>query len=212
MKLNHDATDAHPNVSRTSTPAILWVMIEVCLFTALLGLAMESLHGLTVNSGNVDAPGHPGVRDYMLRYMGEVFVGTAFGPTVGHIAGWLVSLVFGGLLLSAVNTAIVNLIAISFLMSRDGELPPRFQKLNSFGVPNLGILTATIVPAILVIAVKDMEGLADLYAVGVVGAIATNLGASSTDPKLGLVRWERALMFCTFLIMLAIEVSLFATK
>ena len=47
---------------------------------------------------------------------------------------------------------------------------------------------------------------------GVVGAIATNLGASSTDRKLGLVTWERVLMFCTFLIMLAIELSLFVEK
>lgn len=220
MKLNPGTSDARPNVSKTSTPAILWVMIEVCLFTALLGLAMEALPGLTINSGNVDAPGHAGVRDYMLRYMGEQFVGNAaghfFGGTislaVGHVAGLLVSFVFAGLLLSAVNTAIVDLIAISFLMSRDGELPPRFQKLNGFGVPNLGIVTATLVPIVLVIAVKDMEGLADLYAVGVVGAIATNLGASSTDSKLGLVRWERALMFFTFLIMLAIEISLFVDK
>ena len=62
------------------------------------------------------------------------------------------------------------------------------------------------------IAVKDMAGLADLYAVGVVGAIATNLGATSTDRKLDLARWERVLMFCTFLIMAAIEISLFIDK
>ena len=126
--------------------------------------------------------------------------------------GWLVSGSFGLLLLSAVNTAIVDLIAISFLMSRDGELPPRFQKLNQFGVPNLGLLVATTIPVILVLVVKDMGGLADLYAVGVVGAIATNLGASSTDRKLGLGTWERTLMFFTFLIMLAIELSLFWDK
>ena len=71
-------------------------------------------------------------------------------------------MVFGLLLLSAVNTAIVDLIAISFLMSRDGELPRGFQKLNKFGVPNLGIIVATVIPAVLVIAVKDMAGLADL--------------------------------------------------
>ena len=54
--------------------------------------------------------------------------------------------------------------------------------------------------------------MADLYAVGVVGAIATNLGASSTDRKLDLARWERVLMFCTFLVMAAIEISLFIDK
>jgi nucleotide-binding universal stress UspA family protein len=79
-------------------------------------------------------------------------------------------------------------------------------------VPNLGIIVATVIPLLLVIAVKDMGGLAELYAVGVVGAIATNLGASATDKKLGLARWERILMFGTFLIMLAIEISLLVDK
>ena len=87
-----------------------------------------------------------------------------------------------------------------------------FQSLNTFGVPNLGLITAAVIPALLVVVVKDVGGLADLYAVGVVGAIATNLGASATDKTLNLVRWERVLMFCTFLIMLAIELSLFADK
>jgi amino acid transporter/nucleotide-binding universal stress UspA family protein len=217
MKLNPGSTDANPNVSKTSTPAILWVMFEVCIFTALLSLAIHALPNMTINATDplnpdVDAPGNPGVRDYMLRYLGQMFVGGAFGHAAGVVAGAIVSIVFGLLLLSAVNTAIVDLIAISFLMSRDGELPPRFQKLNQFGVPFLGLMVATVIPMILVLVVKDMGGLAELYAVGVVGAIATNLGACSTDRKLGLVTWERALMFVTFLIMLAIEISLFATK
>jgi len=46
---------------------------------------------------------------------------------MGHVAAWLVSLVMAGLLMSAVNTAIVDLIAIQFLMSRDRELPPCFK-------------------------------------------------------------------------------------
>jgi nucleotide-binding universal stress UspA family protein len=217
MKLNPGCSDANPNVSRTSTPAILWVMLEVCIFTAVLSLAMHALPGLTidatdVNNPDVNAPGAAGVRDYMLRYMGQMFVGGALGHTAGWWMGWLVSATFGLLLLSAVNTAIVDLIAISFLMSRDGELPPRFQKLNQFGVPLMGLSVATIIPAMLVLTVKDVGGLADLYAVGVVGAIATNLGASSTDRKLSLGNWERTLMFVTFLIMLAIELSLFWYK
>ena len=212
MKLNPGSSDLKPSVSKTSTPAVLVVMVEVCLFTALLGLAMHALPHLVINKDDVDAPGHSGVRDYMLGYMAEVFVGHALGVTAAKIAAITVSLVMTGLLLSAVNTAIVDLIAISFLMSRDGELPPSFQKLNKFGVPNLGMLVATIIPAILVIAVSDMSGLADLYAIGVVGAITTNLGASATDRKLGLAKWERLLMLFTFVIMLAIELSLFWDK
>lgn len=213
MKLNPGTSEDHkPSVSKTSTPAILWVMIEVCLFTALLGLGMHALQGLTIHGDDVDAPGNPGVRDYMLRYMAQVFVGQAWGPVAASIAGWAVSGVFALLLLSAVNTAIVDLVAIQFLMSRDEELPRSFQRLNQFGVPNLGMLLAMIIPAILVIAVKDMSGLADLYAVGVVGAITTNLGATATDRKMALFRWERLLMFGTFLVMLAIELSLFIDK
>jgi amino acid transporter len=212
MKLDRGSSEECPSVRRTSTPAIFAVMLEVSIFTALLGLGMHALGGLQIDHSDVNAPGHPGVRDYMLRYMAEIFVGGQFGPIFGQVAGWIVTGVFGFLLLSAVNTAIVDLIAISFLMSRDGELPPRFAKLNGFGVPSLGLIVATIIPAILVVAVKDIAGLAELYAVGVVGAIATNLGATSTDNKLELARWERALMFCTFLVMAAIEISLLIEK
>jgi len=212
MKLDPGTTDKNPCVVRTSTPAILIVMVEVCLFTALLGLAMHALSGLQIVNGDVNAPGAEGVRDYMLRYMGQIFVGGALGPALGHAFGFLVSIVFGLLLLSAVNTAVVDLIAIQFLMSRDREIPKIFQRLNKWGVPSAGMLLATLVPMLLVIIVKDMSGLADLYAVGVVGAIATNLGATSTDRKLSIKTWERTLMFGTFLVMAAIEISLLIDK
>ena len=212
MKLNPGSTPDKPNVSRTATKALIVVMLEVCIFTALLGLAMAALPGMVASHGEVNAPGAEGVRDYMLRYMAQIFAGNVFGPAVGHIAAWTVSIVFGVLLLSAVNTSIVALSSISFLMARDKELPPIFSKLNPFGVPNAGLFFAMIIPAGLVIAVSDMSGLADLYAVGVVGAIATNLGASSTDRKLNLKGFERGIMFLTFVVMAAIEISLLIDK
>jgi amino acid transporter/nucleotide-binding universal stress UspA family protein len=212
MKLDPGSTDEHPSVVKTSTPAILMVMIEVCVFTALLGLAMHALSGLQIVNGDVNAPGAEGVRDYMLRYMGQVFVGGALGPALGHAFGFIVSIVFAMLLLSAVNTAIVDLIMIQFLMSRDREIPAIFHRLNKWGVPSAGMLLATLVPMLLVLLVKDMAGLADLYAVGVVGAIATNLGATATDRKLSIKSWERTLMFATFVVMAAIEMSLLIDK
>ena len=212
MKLNPGSTLEKPNVSKTANKAIIVVMLEVCLLTALLGLAMAALPGMVAANGDVNAPGAEGVRDYMLRYMAQIFAGNLFGPVLGHIAAWTISIVFGVLLLSAVNTAIVALSGISFLMARDQEMPPIFAKLNSFGVPNAGLFFAVLVPAGLVIAVSDMSGLADLYAVGVVGAIAVNLGATSTDWKLQLKSSERALLFVTFVIMAVIEISLFIDK
>jgi len=208
MKLDPGSTEAKPSVTKTSTPAILIVMIEVCVFTALLGLAMHALSGLTIANGDVNAPGAEGVRDYMLRYMGQIFV----GGSLGHLFGLVISVVFGLLLFSAVNTAIVDLITIQFLMSRDREIPKIFQRLNRWGVPGFAMALATIVPMLLVLLVKDMAGLADLYAVGVVGAIATNLGATATDRKLQIKTWERLLMFSTFVVMAAIEMSLLIDK
>jgi len=212
MQLDPGSTLAKPNVSKTANKAIIVVLLEVCLFTALLGLAMAALPGLVIANGDVNAPGAEGVRDYMLRYMAQIFAGNVFGPVSAHIAAWAVSIVFGVLLLSAVNTAIVALSGISFLMARDQEMPPLFAKLNAFGVPNAGLIFAVLVPAGLVIAVSDMSGLADLYAVGVVGAIAVNLGATSTDWKLDLKRFERGVMGITALIMISIEISLFVDK
>src|SRR4030095_10666615 len=142
-------------VTKTSTPAILIVMIEVCVFTALLGLAMQALPGLTIVNGDVNAPGAEGVRYYMLRHMGQVFV----GGSLGHLFGLIISIVFGLLLFSAVNTAIVDLITIQFLMSRDQEIPKVFQRLNCWGVPGFAMALATVVPMLLVLLVKDMAGL-----------------------------------------------------
>lgn len=212
MRLDPGSSEAHPAVRKTSTPAILWVMVEVCCFTALFGLAAHALPGLQVVNGDVNAPGASGVRDYMLRYMGQVFVGGALGPTIGSVFALVVSVVLGLLLLSATNTAVVDLIAIQFLMARDREMPSLFQRLNRWGVPAYGMILAAVVPALLVVAVKDMAGLADLYAVGVVGAIATNLGATATDRHLSIGMAERSLMFGTFLVMAAIEVSLLFDK
>jgi amino acid transporter/nucleotide-binding universal stress UspA family protein len=212
MKLNRGTSDAQPSVTKTSTPALLIVMIEVCVFTALLGLAMHALSGLQVVNGDVNAPGAQGVRDYMLRYMGEIFVGTALGPGFGHIFAIAVSVVFGLLLFSAVNTSIVALIGVQFLLARDREIPKVFQRLNRWGVPTLAMVLATAVPMALVILVKDISGLAELYAVGVVGAIATNLGATATDRTRSIKPWERTLMFVTFLVMAGIEITLLVDK
>jgi len=212
MKLDPGATDAQPSVTKTSTPALLIVMIEVCVFTALLGLAMNALGGLHVVNGDVNAPGAEGVRDYMLRYMGQTFVGAALGPGFGDAFGIIVSVVFALLLFSAVNTSLVALINLQFLLARDREIPKVFQRLNKWGVPSLAMLMATVVPMLLVLLVKDISGLAELYAVGVVGAIATNLGATATDRTRPIRPWERAFMFVTFLLMAAIELSLLVDK
>ncbi len=217
MKLDPGSSNEQPSVMKTAKPALLWIALEVCFLTAFLGLGMHALGGLHTVPGDstgldVDGAGAHGVRDYMLKYMGQVFVGGVFGAAAGQVFGYAVAVVFGLLLLSAVNTAIGGLITVQFLMARDGEMPPVFKQLNSYGVPQFGTVVATLIPAALVLLVSDVSGLADLYAVGVVGAIACNLGATSTDKKVPLRRRERGMMFATFVLMTAIEISLFIDK
>jgi hypothetical protein len=212
MKLDPGSSLVTPSIKKTSTKAIVVVMMEVVIFTALLGLAMMALPGLTIVHGNINAPGVVGIRDDMLRYMGEIFVGNLLGASWGMAAGWMVSLTFGLLLLAAVNTALIDLVAISFLMSKDEEIPLLFSKLNRFGVPHFSLLLMMLIPAALVVGMGDIAALADLYAIGVVGAIATNLGATASDWKLPVLLQERLLMLVTFGILFAIEITLLVEK
>lgn len=212
MKLNPGTTQANPSVTKTSTPAIIMVMLEVSFFTALFGLIVNAIPGLTLANGNVDAPGHPAIRDAMLRFLGETLGGQLFGVEFGYILGYAVSVTFCVLLLSAVNTAIVALVSLLYVMSKNGDLPVPFQKLNRFGVPFPPLALATGIPLFFALYIGDVARLADLYAIGFVGAIATNLGSTATDPKRPMNIWGRVFMFGTFLIMAAIEITLFATK
>lgn len=212
MKLDPGSTPAKPSVVKTSTPAILAVMLEVSFFTALFGLVINALPYLTITSETIDAPGNPNVRDYMLRYMGQSFCAEQFGLQTCEYFALVISIVFGILLLSAVNTAIVALNSLLFVMAKDGQLPKLFNKTNAFGVPTVPLLLATLSPILVLVFVNDIEHMANLYAIGFVGAIATNLGSTSTNKKLDLKTHERILMFVTFIIMCAIEVTLFIQK
>jgi amino acid transporter len=212
MKLDRGSSFQMPSVKNTSTPAILIVIFEVCFFTTLFGLAMNALPGLEAINGTVIAPDGHDVRDYMLKYMAEVFGSSFFGAKIGTILGFLVSIVVALILLSAVNTALVGLSSLLFVMSRDGELPLSFQQLNRFGVPIYSLISAFILPIGILFVVDDVAGLANLYAIGFVGAIAVNLGSTSTNPKHPLSTFERSLMFGTFLIMALVEVTLFIDK
>ena len=42
MRLDPGSTEARPSVRKTSTPALLWVMVEVCIFTALIVVAAQT--------------------------------------------------------------------------------------------------------------------------------------------------------------------------
>ena len=179
-------------VEKTSKWAIWPVLLEVSLLTFLLGIAMNAIPGLTNHTED------------MLRALGNYYIGPWYGQ--------LISVVFGFLLLSAANTAIGALTGIQFTMARDRELPPLFARLNRFGMPWLALLVATTVPVLVLSVEHNLVGLASLYAIGVVGAITMNLGATATDFKLPLKFSERTLLFAGALILLFIEATIAIQK
>ena len=213
MRLDPGSSEENPSVERVSKRAILWVAAEVCFFTAFFGLMVNALPGLTIVEHQVLTPDHQTIRDSMLRYMGEYFVSHYWAsPTIGYFFGALVSLVFGVLLLSAANTAIVALSSLLFIMSRDGEMPSVFQTLNRFGVPRYPLLlTLSFIIGVLFF-VQDVATLANLYAVGFVGAIATHLGVVVMDSSFPLMKKERVIMWITFSLLVVVEVTLLITK
>lgn len=213
MQLDRGSNPAQPRVAQTARRAIVPVMVEVVLLTTLFGLAMNAIPDLDpkASEGN------------MLRRLGEVFVdqpvgGWSWAPQwwVSYQPfSWLVSIVIGGLLLSATNTAIIAMVSVLYLMSRDDEMPPQFAMLNRYGVPWILMLIAIIAITLVVDWPRGedtLHFLASLYAIGVVGAIAVNLGSCVTNLRLPMPAHERVIMMITFLIVAAIGVTIALTK
>ena len=193
LKLDHGATLEAPSVFFTARRAVWAVMVDVVVGTALLCVLAMCLPDAAREHQND-----------MLRYMADVFI----GPHFANLVGW----VFGVLLISAVNTAITGMVALLYVMARDGELPDTFLQLNRFGVPWVPLIAATILP-VLVLNIDDkVEGLAALYAIGVVGAIAINLGSCAVAKSIPLKGFERVTMKGTFFVLAAVWVTIALSK
>jgi len=205
MKTDPDSTPERPKVTRTATKAIVPVAIEVVLGTALLGWAMLSLPRNLL-------PQLTSHKEDMLRFLAEVYGGMAGGLAVGQVLSIVVAIVFGLLLISAVNTAIVALIGVVYMMAQDGEMPRQLARLNLHGVPRIPLIAAVAIPIVVLAVTKDFEALAGLYAIGVVGAIAVNLGSCTFNKRLGLHWFQRLIMGTTFAILVAVELTIAKTK
>jgi len=203
MKADVDSPPEKPQVTRTATKAIVPVAIEVVLGTALLGWAMLSLP----TSFSAELSAH---KEDMLRFLAEHYTSLTIAPAAGHIFGIVVGVVFGFLLFSAVNTAVVALIGVIYMMAQDGEMPRQLARLNKHGVPYIPLLIAIAIPILILAITKQFEGLAGLYAIGVVGAITVNLGACTWNKRLGLKWYERAIMGATFILLFAVELTIAA--
>jgi nucleotide-binding universal stress UspA family protein len=217
MKLDPGSTMDRPSVARESLKAIIPVAIEVVVGTALLGWAMLSLPsvlGKTLHLSDVSSISSVlQLRsEDMLRFIGEQFATATFSPMIGNLFGWIVGIVFFLLLLSAANTAIVAMIGLLYMMSRDREMPREFRRLNRHGVPIYPLLIALGVPTLVLLLVANFTALAGLYAIGVVGAITVNVGSCAFNRTVGFTWYDRVLFGVTFCILFFVELTLAHTK
>jgi len=217
MKLDPGSTMEHPRVARESLKAITPVALEVVVGTALLGCAMLSLPSVLDKTLHLTDKGEIAAvlgqrSEDMLRFIGEQFATATFSPGVGQIFGWIVGIVFCLLLLSAANTAIVAMIGLLYMMSRDREMPRQFRRLNRHGVPMWPLVIATGLPVVVLLFAASFTALAGLYAIGVVGAITVNVGSCTFNRTRGFTWYDRVLFGVTFVILAFVELTLAHTK
>ncbi|HEY8667230.1 MAG TPA: APC family permease [Tepidisphaeraceae bacterium] len=180
-------------VAHTARKAISVVTAEVAIFNLLLCVAMVAIPVLDREAHFQD----------MLAFLSSHYV--------GQWAEWGVRILGGLLLLSACNTALTDMISLQYLMARDGELPQWMTALNRFGVPYVPALIAASVPMLVLLISHDLERLAALYAIGVIGAVAINVTLCSTHPRLRRMR-RKIPMLGLGIILLAIWITLACTK
>jgi amino acid transporter len=153
-------------VSKTASKAIWVVATEVAVFNILLAICMLSIYPIN--------------RDRHLEDMAAYLTGSYVGAW-GELA---VRIVGGMLLLSAGNTAIAGMTSIQYLMARDGELPTSMVRVNRFGVPAIPAIIAAAVPILVLAVSHNLDQLAALYAIGVIGAVAINISLCVFHPRL----------------------------
>jgi amino acid transporter/nucleotide-binding universal stress UspA family protein len=213
-------------VPRTVNRTIWPVLIEVVLLNMVFGIAISGLPALV----DVHTPDYTSYevqarvatdavpdsvkqyRDTAVKVLAEAAGTRLGGPQLGAAMGLVSGVVFGMLLLSAANTAIMAMVSVLYSMAQDRELPRWLARLNYSGVPALGLVVSCLLPAVLLCIMTDVGLLAHLYAVGVCGAITISVLGCVINRELAIKRWERAGMAVVGSIILAIELTIIFTK
>ncbi len=187
-------TSVMKDPARNSRRAILSVLIKITSLTLVFSFAMNALPEAMLKDHI----------EYMLRFLGEHYVGEWFGTVIGITVGLL--------LISAGNTSINALMSLQFLMSADRELPSVLGKLNRYGVPHFALAVAVALPLIILIVEADVLALASLYAIGVVGAILINVFSTGINRSLTIPVGIRIMMIVSAAVLLLIEVTIAIDK
>jgi amino acid transporter/nucleotide-binding universal stress UspA family protein len=215
-----------PPVARTAKRTIWPVLAEVIILNAIFGLAINALPetvGVTTPAyvvheleGKLAPEAVPEevktYRDTAIKLLAGHAAENALGVAAGRVMETLAGIVFGLLLLSAVNTAIMAKVSVMYAMAHDRELPRILTRLNYSGVPWVGLLIACVMPMMLLMVSADPKALGELYAIGVVGAITINVLSCAATRALAIGRWERRGLWTLGALMALIEVTIVVAK
>jgi amino acid transporter len=207
---------------RTIWPVLAEVLILNLIFALALNAILDPSSGSTpdyiqyevqqgLDSGQVPEAVRV-YRDTAVKLLANETGARAFGETFGRGLSLVTGIVFALLLLSACNTAIMAMVSVMYSLARDGELPRPLAKLNYSGVPWMALIVACILPAAVVLLTSDVKTLAELYAIGVVGAITINLLSCAANKHIEVTAWERRGLWALGFLMAAIELTIIVAK
>lgn len=213
-------------VQKTAKRTIWPVLIEVVILNLIFGIALNAMPALrdqttpdyiTYEIQQKLAPEAvpaevKDYRDTAMKIVATETIGSLFGGQAGNIAGIVTGIIFGLLLLSAVNTAVMAMVSVQYSLAQDNELPRVATRLNYSGVPWVGLLIGCAAPMALLLIEPDVKALSELYAIGVVGAIAINLLSCALNKKLEVGPYERAGLWGLAILMTAIELTIVIAK
>jgi amino acid transporter/nucleotide-binding universal stress UspA family protein len=213
-------------VARTAKRTIWPVLFEVVALNLVFGIALNALPGrgeqavphyveyeLKQQTAPENVPDDvKEYRDTAVKLLADHSASDLMGPTVGRYFGIGAGIVFGLLLLSAVNTAIMAMVSVLYSLAQDKELPRPLTRLNYSGVPWVGLLIATAAPAVILPFTSDPKTLGEMYAIGVVGAIAINVLCCAYNKDLPISKRERIGMWSLGGLMATIEATIVVAK
>lgn len=178
--------------------------------TQLAGLPPEVVleyEGLHEHEAQVERYTNASMR-VIAEESGERWFGGAGRRVMGHASG----IVFGLLLLSAANTAVMAMVSVLFAMAQDRELPRSLTRLNYSGVPWVALCVALVVPVGVLVVEQDVTVLAKLYVLGVCGAITVTVGSCVLNRDLGIGRWARVGMGALAALLLCVTLTIALTQ
>ncbi len=220
-------------VERTAKRTIIPVLLEVVLLNVLFAIAATSifakipeLQTLPSPIASIDATvlqqleqTSPEsierineVKNTSMKLIAETVATRSFGESAGAAFGGVAAFVFALLLLSATNTAIMAMVSVIFSMAQDGEMPRSLRRLNYSGVPSLGLIVSVIACVAVVLVERRPERLAELYIIGVCGAITVTIMSCAMGRKVEVRPWERGGLWTLGLFLLAVTLTIIGTK